>query len=261
MLILGYFLIFCIGIFLGALGSGGAIFSIPVFVYCFKFSNDDAIGISYLITGISALIASIRYFKDFSWDKYTYFFVIPAISVTWIMRHNIIPHLELIIPQPELNKILMVILSILMFLSAIALGKYQKRTNRLKNHYYLTVLLAMFYGSLVGSIGSGGGFLLIPMFRLLMGMHMTQAVATSLSIIALTALFGFQANEQFLNHISIHRVLLLCFYSLLGIAVGLFIHDCCKIKHLELFFIISLICTASTLLLYQLYSLNLYTIL
>lgn len=249
------------GIFLGALGAGGAIFSIPILMYCFQFSNDDAISISYLITGISALIASIRYFKDFSWNKYTYFFVIPAVMITWLMRHSFIPYLELIIPQPELDKILMILLSILMFLSAIAMGKYRERTNRLQNHYYFTVLLAMLYGSLVGSVGSGGGFLLIPMFRLLMGMHMTQAVATSLSIIALTALFGFQANETSLSHISIDMLVLLCLCSVIGIALGLLIHDRCKRKNLELIFIISLICTASTLLLYQLCNLNLYTIL
>ena len=250
-MLLGFFLVFFVGVFLGALGAGGAIFSIPILIYYFQIPNDDAIGISYLITGVSAMIASIRYFKELSWNKYTYFFIIPAVTITWIMRHTIIPHLETIIPSAELDKMLMIFLSLL--ISAAAMGKYKERTNRLKNHYYLTVVLAMLYGSLVGSVGSGGGFLLIPTFRLLMGMHMTQAVATSLSIIALTSLIGFEANEQFLYHISPSLIIFLCLCSICGIIVGFVIHDKCKRKHLELIFIISLVCTATTLLLYQLH--------
>ena len=179
--------------------------------------------------------------------------MIPAVTITWLMRHTIVPYIETILPSAMIDKILIIFLSALMLISAIAMGKHRERTNRLKDHYYLTVILAMIYGSLVGSVGSGGGFLLIPTFRLLMGMHMTQAVATSLSIIALTTLIGFEANEQFLSHTSPQLILFLFISSLSGILVGLVIHDKCKRKHLEQIFIVSLVCTALSLLGSQLY--------
>jgi uncharacterized membrane protein YfcA len=260
MIILGLVFIFFVGVFLGALGAGGAIFSIPVFLYLFKLPINDSIGLSYLIVSITALIAVIYYFKDIRWHKHTYFFMVPAIFMTWIMRHSFIPFLEHYISSQTIDFFLMIILSCLMFLSALAMFKHYPRENRLKEHYYWEVLLAMIYGSLVGSIGSAGGFLLIPTFRLLIGMHMTQAVATSLSLVSLTSLFGFEANIDFLQHIPFHFILLLTLLSISGMIVGIVIHDKCQRKYLELFFIWALVITATAILINQLLGLQFYLV-
>lgn len=260
MLITGYLFIFLVGIFLGALGAGGAIFSIPIFIYLFKFNLNDAISLSYLITCITALLATIFYFKDISWHKHTYFFIVPAVLMTWVMRHHIIPILEQSLNIETINFYMMILLSCLMLLSAFAMFKHIPRGNRLERHYYWDVILAMFYGSLVGSIGSGGGFLLIPTFRLLMGMHLTQAVATSLSLIALTTLFGMEANTTYLEHISNSFIILITLISIMGMVVGIFIHEKCLNKYLDLLFIIALISTGLIILINQFCDLQLYFI-
>lgn len=50
-------------------------------------------------------------------------------------------------------------------------------------------------GSVMGILGAGGGFLIIPTLVLLMHLPMTQAVPSSLFIITLNALIGFVADK------------------------------------------------------------------
>ncbi len=248
MFILGSILIFCVGCFLGALGAGGAIFSIPILIYTFEMSQEQAIGVSYIVTGITALAAAIKYFKDINWYKYTYFFIIPAVLMTYLTRHSFLPYLENQFSAEHVHQILMMILSLTMFVSALVMSLYVPKKHFQKNHYYFTVFLAMFYGALVGSIGSGGGFLLIPTFRILMNMPLKQAVATSLSIIALTTLFGFEANVQFLINIPWKLIAYLTIISILGMVLGEKFHQHYSQNQLQKIFIIALILTGLAIL-------------
>lgn len=110
----------------------------------------------------------------------------------------------------------------------------------------------MGYGTLVGSIGSGGGFLLIPIFRMLMGMHMKQAVANSLSIIALTSLVGFEASREVSHQFSWYFIVHFCFYSISDMLLDLKPHDICQQYLLQKIFSCSLIITATGVLIGQL---------
>ena len=252
MFIIGCFLIFIVGCFLGAFGAGGAIFSIPILIYFFNLSTTDAIGVSYLITGITSLLAVIKYFKNINWHPYLYFFIIPAIIMTWIMRIEILPMLEQAIPMEWFQHALMACLSIFMFFSAYAMLFYIPRNKKPNQQHYLMVFLAMFYGALVGSVGSGGGFLLIPIFRLLVGMHMKQAIASSLSIIALTSLVGFEASRQFPHQYSWYLITQLNIISIAGMVLGLKFHHICSQSRLQKMFSYALIVTATGILLGQL---------
>jgi len=251
MFILGFVLIFLVGGFLGALGAGGAIFSIPILMSCFSLNDDDAIGVSFFVSGITALLALIKYYKEIKWYPYTYFFIIPATSMTWLARRIIIPYVEAYGHADILKMNLMITLSILMFFSAYGMAKYTEINTHPKNHFFLTIILAIFYGTLVGGVGSGGGFLLIPTFRLLMGMHMKQAVATSLSIMALTMLFGFEANAHFIDHVSWELISLLTGTSIAGMFIGQKLHDFCSQPLLQLIFMTALIFTATAILIQQ----------
>jgi uncharacterized membrane protein YfcA len=252
MFITGCLLILLVGCFLGALGAGGAIFSIPILIYFFKLSTNDAISISYLLTGITALLAVIKYFEDLDWHRYSYFFIIPAIIMTWFMRTELLPFLEQFTTIEKIQNSFMVCLSLCMFFSAYAMLFYIPRNRNPKHHHYLMVLLAMGYGALVGGVGSGGGFLLIPIFRMLMGMHMKQAVANSLSIIALTSLIGFEASREIPHQFSWYLIAHLSLYSIAGMLLGLKLHDTCPQSLLQKIFSIALFITAIGILLGQL---------
>jgi uncharacterized membrane protein YfcA len=252
MFITGCLFIFLVGCFLGALGAGGAIFSIPILIYFFKLPTNDAISISYLLTGITALLAVVKYFKDLEWHRYSYFFIIPAIIMTWFMRTELLPFLEKFTSIEQIQNNLMFYLSLFMFLSAYAMLFYIPRNRNPQHHHYLMVLLALGYGTLVGGVGSGGGFLLIPIFRMLMGMHMKQAVANSLSIIALTSLIGFEASQEIPHQFSWSLITHLSLYSIAGMLLGLKLHDTCPQPLLQKIFSCALIITATGILLGQL---------
>lgn len=251
MLILGFVLIFLVGSFLGALGAGGAIFSIPILMTCFSLDDDDAIGVSFLVSGITAMLALLKYYKEIKWYPYMYYFIVPAVSMTWLARRIIIPNIESYGHADILKMILMITLSLLMFFSAYSMARFTEITTHPKNHFFIITLVAILYGALVGSVGSGGGFLLIPTFRLLMGMHMKQAVATSLSIMALTMMFGFEANEHFIDHVSWQLISALTGTSIIGMFIGQKLHDFCSQRLLQVTFMVALILTATAILIQQ----------
>jgi uncharacterized membrane protein YfcA len=80
-------------------------------------------------------------------------------------------------------------------------------------------------GILIGLIGAGGGFLIIPALVKLAKLPMKKAIGTSLLIITINSLFGFIGDVQ---NIVIDWKFLLSFtgFSIIGIFIGL------KIQHL-----------------------------
>jgi uncharacterized membrane protein YfcA len=58
------------------------------------------------------------------------------------------------------------------------------------------VLLGFCLGLIIGLLGAGGGFLIIPTIVLLMGFSMQDAVPTSLLIITLNSLVGFLSDKH-----------------------------------------------------------------
>ena len=59
---LGFFLAFFSGVILGLLGGGGSILTLPVLVYFLGVEPTKATAYSLFIVGISALIATQRFF-------------------------------------------------------------------------------------------------------------------------------------------------------------------------------------------------------
>ncbi len=55
----------------------------------------------------------------------------------------------------------------------------------------IIVIEALAVGMLTGLVGVGGGFMIVPVFVLLLGLPMKQAVGTSLLVIALKSFAGF----------------------------------------------------------------------
>ncbi|MBN1619732.1 sulfite exporter TauE/SafE family protein, partial [candidate division WOR-3 bacterium] len=75
----------------------------------------------------------------------------------------------------------------------------QKKTNLSRDetvasvlglNIFLSVLIGIFVGSLSGIVGAGGGFILVPLMTVVLGMPLKTSIGTSLGIILLSALFG-----------------------------------------------------------------------
>ena len=104
----------------------------------------------------------------------------------------------------------------------------------LKNKYVVFVQL-FFVGILIGLVGAGGGFLIIPALIQLAKLPIKKAIGTSLFIISVNSLIGFLGDVQ--NNI-IDWPFLLTFtaISVIGIFVGFYIQQFINEKYLKKIF-------------------------
>jgi uncharacterized membrane protein YfcA len=61
--ILGYIGALIIGLFLGLIGGGGSILSVPILAYLFSFDEKVATAYSLFIVGVSALVGGLKQHK------------------------------------------------------------------------------------------------------------------------------------------------------------------------------------------------------
>lgn len=89
------------------------------------------------------------------------------------------------------------------------------------NHYTLLSLLipGLLVGFTTGLLGAGGGFLIVPVLVLIIGLDMKTAIGTSLLIIAINSIFGFVFS---IGKYHFHWNLLIIFTSLAiaGVVIG-----------------------------------------
>jgi uncharacterized membrane protein YfcA len=75
---------------------------------------------------------------------------------------------------------------------------------------------------LTGTIGAGGGFLIVPMLVLLAGLPMHRAVATSVLIIAVNSFVGF-LGDLHRNDLDWRFLLEFTAFSIGGIVLGIYL--------------------------------------
>jgi uncharacterized membrane protein YfcA len=228
--ILGYIAAVLIGLSLGMVGSGGSILTVPVLVYLMGVNPLLATTSSLFIVGITSLVGGIRAYSKKQVDfKTVTEFGIPSIFSIFITRHFLLPALpEVIFHSGDfvLSKetFLMVVFAALMLAAAVSMIKKADApaqtpgtSKTLINNTLLLILLGLVIGVVTGMLGAGGGFLIIPVLVLVLGLPIKKAIGTSLMLIAINTLFGFLFSvKQF-----IFDWKLLIIFSLLAIG-GLF---------------------------------------
>lgn len=204
---LGYIAAVLIGILLGLIGAGGSILTIPVLVYLIGISPVNATSYSLFIVGVSAFIGGLRYLKNSMICLRTVMvFGFPSVISIFFTRkyllHAIPEHLATI-GNSEITKsaALMILLSILMIVAAYSMIRKtssvridQHKHNNEQYRYFLILQQGVIVGALVGLVGAGGGFLIIPALVVLAKLPMKKAVGTSLAIIALNSSIGFLSD-------------------------------------------------------------------
>jgi len=204
--ILGYIAAILIGISLGLIGAGGSILTIPVLVYLLGISPIHATSYSLFIVGMSATIGVFRYLKNNLVCLRTVFvFGIPSVISIFITRKYLlhkIPSSLVTIGQFEVTKniALMLLLAILMIVASYSMIKKQgivrvdSQVNNAQYRYFLIFQQGIIVGLLVGLVGAGGGFLIIPALVMLAKLPMKKAVGTSLAIVSLNSIIGFLSD-------------------------------------------------------------------
>ena len=227
--ILGYIGALCIGLVLGLTGGGGSILTVPILVYLMSISPVTATAYSLFIVGTTSTFGAIHnYRKNLVDIKNGFIFAIPSFIAVYLTRKFIVPRIpEIIIESPILitkNTFLMLFFAVIMIFGALSVlkKKSQDTNNEEKRNLILIGIQTFTIGIIIGLVGAGGGFLIIPSLILFAKLPMRKAVGTSLFIIAMNSLVGFIGDVQ---NLVIDWLFLLTFsaISVVGIFLGMYL--------------------------------------
>jgi uncharacterized membrane protein YfcA len=227
--ILGYVGALFIGLVLGLTGGGGSILTVPILVYLMNISPVTATAYSLFIVGTTSTFGAIQnYRKNLVDIKSGFLFAIPSFIAVYLTRKYIVPRIpDIIIEAPILitkNTFLMLFFAVIMIFGALSvLKKKSQDTNNEENRNLILIGIQTFtIGIIIGLVGAGGGFLIIPTLILFAKLPMRKAVGTSLFIIAMNSLVGFIGDVQ--NLIIDWRFLIsFSFLSVVGIFIGMYL--------------------------------------
>jgi uncharacterized protein len=201
----GYALALVMGLTLGLIGAGGSILTVPILVYLLHVRPVTATGYSLLIVGSAALLGAARYWQRGKVNiKAALLFAAPSMLTVLATRALIVPA----IPDPVFrlgatvipkDGFIMLLFAALMIAAAIFMLRPQTEASAKARELTPTRFLGLVGGSagvglLTGIVGAGGGFLIIPTLIVLFGLEMKQAIGTSLAVIAINSLVGFNGD-------------------------------------------------------------------
>ena len=228
--LIGYASALLVGIVIGLAGGGGSILTVPIFVYLFGTSPVLATTYSLFVVGVTSLIGSVTHIWNRRVDlRVTAAFALPSFISVYVSRRFLVPAL----PDPlfqfgaltlSKNEAILYFFAFVMVMAARAMIRNQQPENGEaadgKPRYRILALDGLAVGLLTGTIGAGGGFLIVPMLVLLAGLPMQRAVATSVVIIAVNSIVGFLGD---IHHTELNFAFLLPFtgLSVVGIVIGL----------------------------------------
>lgn len=227
--ILGYVGALFIGLVLGLTGGGGSILTVPILVYLMSISPVTATAYSLFIVGTTSTFGAIQnYRKNLVDIKNGFIFAIPSFIAVYLTRKFIVSRIpEIIIESPILitkNTFLMLFFAVIMIFGALSVlkKKSQDTNNEEKRNLILIGIQTFTIGIIIGLVGAGGGFLIIPSLILFAKLPMRKAVGTSLFIIAMNSLVGFIGDVQ---NLEIDWLFLLTFsaISVVGIFIGMYL--------------------------------------
>ncbi len=227
--ILGYVGALFIGLVLGLTGGGGSILTVPILVYLMGINPVTATAYSLFIVGTTSTFGAIQnYRKNLIDIKNGFIFAIPSFIAVYLTRKYIVPEIpKVIIESPILitkNTFLMLFFAVIMIFGALSVlkKKSQDSNNEEKRNLILIGIQTFTIGIIIGLVGAGGGFLIIPSLILFAKLPMRKAVGTSLFIIAMNSLVGFMGDVQ---NLKIDWLFLLTFsaISVVGIFVGMYL--------------------------------------
>jgi uncharacterized membrane protein YfcA len=228
--LLGYFGALCIGLILGLTGGGGSILTVPILVYIMLINPVTAAAYSLFIVGTTSAFGAFQNSRKNLVDfKNGFLFAVPSFIAVYLTRRYLVKLIpDVIIENPffiSKSDFLMVFFAVIMIFAAISMLKKKKIENIESKESSITVLIIQTFiiGIIIGLVGAGGGFLIIPSLVLFAKLPIKKAVGTSLFIIAMNSLIGFIGDVQ---NIAIDWIFLLTFtsISIVGIFIGIYLN-------------------------------------
>jgi uncharacterized membrane protein YfcA len=185
-----------IGALVGLLGGGGSILAVPALVYAAGQDLQQAVATSLVVVGITALVAVVPRLRahQISWRIGLLF---GAAGATTAFAGAAVNRLLPDAVTLALFALLMVGAGLRMLREELSTGTACTvdggRTNW-RRCLPRTLAGGLVVGFLTGLLGVGGGFLIIPVLVLALGLPMPTAVGTSLLVVAINSAAGFVAH-------------------------------------------------------------------
>ena len=189
-----------IGLLLGLLGGGGSILTVPMLVYLLHVEPKLAIVTSFVVVGISSLMALIPHARRGSvcWKSGLFFGLAGMVGAFGGGRVAVQFSSDLLM---SLFGLISLFTGLLMLRGKRGEAKagaaiQPSSVCPVQLPFFRLLFDGFFVGGLTGMVGVGGGFMIVPALTLLVGLPMQGAVGTSLLIIAMNALAGLSGYSQ-----------------------------------------------------------------
>lgn len=240
--VLGYTLAALVGLSLGMLGGGGSILTVPIFVYVLGYDPKLAIAMSLPVVGVTSLVGALTRWKSGNVDLRA------AVTFGAIAMVGAYGGAKLAVflsgaVQLTVLAIVMLAAAVTMFRSARGAATDGGAAVEAPRTMPVALLIpvALGVGVLTGVVGIGGGFLVVPALVLLARVPMTQAIGTSLVVIAMNAASGFVG---YINQVSIPWTFVAGFTAIavIGILAGSYLLRYVSQRALKRGFALFLVC-------------------
>lgn len=194
MLALTLLLSITVGLALGALGGGGSTLTVPILTYAGGLAPRSAIASALFVVAVTSTIGAVAHARADRVRWRTALTFGPAGMVGAYAGGRLA---ELLPGRASL-----VAFAVTMCVTALAMLLRSGRPSRVQVELSTarTIAVGAAVGLVTGTIGTGGGFLIVPALVLIAGLPIEMAVGTSLIVIALQSLAGFAGR---LGHVAI----------------------------------------------------------
>ncbi|ATB41784.1 permease [Cystobacter fuscus] len=198
--LVGFALAALIGVSLGLLGGGGSILTVPILVYVLGFEPKESIAMGLAIVGTTSLFGAIGHWRAGNLQlRAALVFGAMAMGGTFVGAR-----LSVFLP----GTVQLVLFATVMLVAAVFMARNARRelttpatgAEPRAASFPLIAASALGVGALTGLVGVGGGFLIVPVLVLRVGLPMKQAVGTSLLVIAFNSFVGFAG---YLGHVNV----------------------------------------------------------
>jgi len=184
-----------IGSVLGFIGAGGAMVSVPIFLYLFDFTPIHATTAALAVVFLAAAAGLGPKFK--SKDV-----LVKEAVIIWALGLVTNIGFGLVITKISDQLILFGFSFVLIGAGYSMLRAPIKERSEKSMPIWALVILSLLIGSLTGLFGIGGGFLAIPVLVLFFHTPQNKAAGTSLLIIALNCITAFIAKSSIWSEIN-----------------------------------------------------------
>ncbi len=226
--IVGFIASVIMGMTLGLIGGGGSILTVPIMVYLFGITPEIAVAYSLFVVGITSGVGAFSHFTKGNIDIRTgVVFGVPSIVTVYVMRKFIVR----MVPDPVFAigdytvsrpVLILVLFAMLMLMASVTMISSRLKAPEVspKRNYPLIFGEGLVIGVITGSVGAGGGFLIIPALIFLAGLTMKEAIGTSLMIIAVNSLVGFTGDLSSGMAIDYRFIMIFTALAIMGTLVG-----------------------------------------